>query len=702
VLCCGGRVVCRRGHNRHRLGAIRYARAVRAVFAILLVLAGCGDNVRGNITINVAGPWAPAFDDFVAFSGYAGMKLGTGGDFHIEVIEDTALPVEGYRIDVVPGADMGSDAPLGAWTVSARDVLGAQYGVAAALENLGFRFRHPAATFAPGRLADRNEGIGVVHQPEVRVRGLQLHTLHPIEGYFAFWEPDPVNTRDAHRIIDWLIKNRGNYIQWVPLDNIITDPAQHAAWKPFTQELIEYAHSRGVRVGINIQLFGNSNLQLAFDLVDKDDVPLADSIAQRLPLITDELPFDAYDISFGEFFGAEPEKFIESINEVARQFRTLAPQAEVHGFVHVGALERVTYMGEDLLYYFLLKHADPSIIPDIHTVMYYNLYDDAGGAYHHDDFAEHRQYLVDRMCANQPAGYVPESGYWVAFDNSLPTYNPLYVYSRWRDLDGLAKEGCGPLDSHILFTTGWEWGYWLNDVATLRASYELTASPYELIEHAYAPDLGSEAARLIEAAMTEQKAALMDQRLAGYVASRDVSIDVGYKFDPPIVSQPKRIGFDEVIAPGFDVDTFTANVLVPLEQYAQRLDELDAKLDALSLPESRWTRELRDGFEINRLRTRYIHALYTTIVAHARGASTAEAYARAEDLYNRARPIVKGRHADLHDTHDRRLLDRTPNHGLYQYGYLYNADTMCFWRREMIEVGTVLGVTTDAPPGCLL
>jgi hypothetical protein len=55
----------------------------------------------------------------------------------------------------------------------------------------------------------------------------------------------------------------------------------------------------------------------------------------------------------------------------------------------------------------------------------------------------------------------------------------------------------------------------------------------------------------------------------------------------------------------------------------------------------------------------------------------------------------------MHDGRRRRLLDRAPNHLLYQYGYLHQADTMCFWRREMIEVGTILGKTSETPPGCL-
>jgi hypothetical protein len=428
--------------------------------------------------------------------------------------------------------------------------------------------------------------------------------------------------------------------------------------------------------------------------------PVAQSVEERLPLITADLPFDVYDLSFGEFFNAEPQKFIDSVNAVAAALRTHAPQAEMHALVHVGATQRINYMNRDMLYYFLVQYVDQSVIPDIHTVMYYNLYDDAGGAYHHDTFSEHRQYLLDRMCAGQPAAYQPETGYWVAFDNSIPAFYPLYVYSRWRDLDGLSKEGCGPLDNHMLFSTGWEWGYWLNDYAALRASYELE-TPAELIEHAYTPDLGAKAAELVTKLVAEQKTALMDQRLAGYLASRDVSIEVGYKFDPPIVSQPKRIGFDEVMVPGFDVGLFTTNVLAPLRAFADKLDELDQQVRALALPTSRWSRELRDGFAINALRAEFIHALYAAVIAKASGGSGQADYDRAKKLFDEARPIIGGRHLDLHDTHQRQLLERKPNWLQYQYGYLYMADTMCFWERELIEVGTILGTTTMTPPGCL-
>ncbi|NVB83233.1 MAG: hypothetical protein HOV81_32975 [Kofleriaceae bacterium] len=667
---------------------------MRAVLAFLVVAAaaGCGDGVRGNISIQAPDAWTPAMGELVGLTPYSGLSLGDTGDFKIAVVDDPEIPLEGYRIEA-GGAD--------AWTVHAHDVLGAQYGVAAALENLGFRFRHPFDIYAP-KAPTAGTVDDAVHKPDVRVRGFQFHTLHPIETYFAFWEPSAGSTNDAHRIIDWVIKNRGNYIQWVALDNIM-DPDEHAAWKPFTQELIDYAHKRGVRVGINIQLFGNSNLQNAFDLYDDEEIPLADSIAARLPLITADLPFDVYDLSFGEFFNSEPQVFIDSVNEVARQLRIAAPNAEMHAVVHVGATQRVNYMGKDLLYYFLVQYADPTIVPDIHTVMYYNLYDDAGGAYQHDDFSEHRQYLLDRICAGEKAAYQPETSYWVAFDDSVPMFLPLYVYSRWRDLDGIRQDGCGnALDNHLLFTTGWEWGYWLHDVTALRASYELPAAPLDLIKDAYAPDLGDGASEVVEDLIEEQKRGLMDERLAGYLAGRDLAIDAGRAIDPPIISQPDRTTFDRLVA-NPDVAAFTADVLDPLRAHADRIDEIAKKLDGLDLANSRWSRELADGIALDQLRTRFVIATYESVIAHIGGnaGDATAAYDRAASLMATARTRVASRHRDLHDTHRRRLVDKTTNKTFYQYGYLYMADTLCYWDRELDQVGAILGNTTTAPPGCL-
>jgi len=663
---------------------------VRAALVALLVVAGCrGDDLRGNVTIVSDPQWEPALRELAALTPYSGLTVGTDprDGLQIVVVDDAAIPLEGYQL-----ARDGETLH-----VHAHDVLGAQYGVSAALEALGFRFRHPFDAYVPSVL-EIGEIDEAVHKPDIRVRGIQLHTLHPIEGYFAFWEPGAGSTNDAHRIIDWVIKNRGNFLQWVPLDNI-QKPEQHATWKPFTQELIDYAHARGVRVGLNIQIYGASNLQNAYDLVDDEAQPVGPQVAARLVPITADLPFDVYTLSFGEFFNADSQAFIDAINEVRRQLVIAAPQAETHALIHVGDKQRVQFMGEELIYYFLVKFADSSIIPNVHTVMFYNLFEDAGGAYHHDSFLDHRLFLQEKMCAGERVAYQPETAYWVAFDTSVPQFYPLYVHSRLLDLDMLQRpEGpCGILDQHYLFSTGWEWGYWLNDVTALRASYELT-SPQHAIAAELAPDLGPPAAALVSRMMEVQHERVMLGRLTGYLVGRDAVIDIGRTAD--IVSQPDRVTFDQLV--GGLGRTEVIFMLFQLRRYADELDTLDEELAALDLRDNRWSRELRDSFAINRLRARFVLATYEATLAHIDGdlETAATRYGHAEELLARARTVVARRHGDLHDTHGRRHLDKTANQTFYQFGYLFFADNLCYWDRELVQVGGVLGSTSAVPPSC--
>ena len=304
---------------------------------VVAATASCGDNLHGNISID-PGPWGFALGELVALTPDPGLAIGTDGDFRIAVVDDATLPAEGYEIE----ADATTQR------VHAHDVLGAQYGVAEALENLGFRFRHPFDTYVPEVPDLRVTSSGLVHQPEVRVRGLQLHTLHPIEGYFALWEPSPGSANDAHRIINWLIANRGNFLQWVALE-------RHP--RSGTSRGVAGVHARADRLRARARHSRRAQLRAIRPVepparlsISSDDrtgtVPLADEVAARLPLITQDLPFDVYALSFGEFFDADPQQFIDATNEVAHQLRTLAPAAEMHAVVHVGATQRVTYMGQ--------------------------------------------------------------------------------------------------------------------------------------------------------------------------------------------------------------------------------------------------------------------------------------------------------------------------------------------------------------------
>lgn len=684
--------------------------AVVTVIAAGVALAACGDNQRPTpITIFVPAsdmPLVGAVEEMARLTAYPNLTVVATDDAtaalqgvapeRIVVRLDASLCTECYALDARTTDDAAHQP------VRAGGLLGAQYGVAASLENLGIRFRSPFETYIPSRIRPLTQG-GTMHAPQIRVRGFQLHTLHPIEAYFAFWEPGEANLESARRVIDWTIKNRGNYVQWVGLDNI-NDPAQHAPWKAHTRAILDYAHARGVRVGLNIQLYGQSNLQRAFDLWHDrtGEVSLAESLEIQIPLITDGLTFDVFHISFGEFFSSDPRQFIDDLNASNDAIRAHAPNIEVHGFVHVGDEERVDFMGMNLIYYFLVKYADPSIVPDIHTVMFYNLYEDAGGAYHHDNFDEHRAYLLERIAAGEPASYVPETAYWVSFDISVPLYLPLYVRNRLLDLERLAADPAAngnPLDQHILFSTGWEWGYWLHDYAALRTSYE-RAPHADLVAHAFGDDLAPAVPAVLDL-IDAQKTALMDQRLVAYLAGRDQSFELGVALG--IVSQPDRVTFAELMQADEATRAEVRADIAELDTHVAELERLAADVELLNLPESRWTRELRDGMRVTALRAAFARDVYEAMFAFLDGdtAALAANHAEAGALVEEARPIVARRHGDRHHKNPA-IVARAANQTLYAYGYLHMADNLCFWERELRQVENLTGLSSATIPDCIL
>jgi len=68
--------------------------------------------------------------------------------------------------------------------------------------------------------------------------------------------------------------------------------------------------------------------------------------------------------------------------------------------------------------------------------------------------------------------YYPETSYWVNYDIQVPLFLPVYCYNRLRDLRMIAKregELGVKIDGQFIFDSGWEWGYWMQNVISARA-----------------------------------------------------------------------------------------------------------------------------------------------------------------------------------------------------------------------------------------
>jgi hypothetical protein len=613
----------------------------------------------------------------------------------------------GVTVGVVTDLDCGEcyrvDASGERFVIHAGGVLGAQYGLADLLEAYGFGFFHPERTRVPAKLAAPDaKGFGVERRPDLTVRGLHLHTLHPTEAYFAFWEPSAENLASARRVLDWVVKNRGNFLTWPGLDNVQKDAAAAGAWSAHTRAILEEAHARGLRVGFGVQLFGQSNLQKAFDLLDGATDPASprDAMRERLRLPL-SLGFDSLQLSFGEFSGADPQRFIDRLNDLYAVAQELAPGIEVTATVHVGKDNTVTWNGQQQLYYFLVKYADPRYVPWIHTVMYYDLFEDAGGAYGHDDFSEHRDYLLSRLAQGQRAAYFPESAYWVAFDDSVPTYLPLYVRSRWLDLVKLSEAGA-PLREQVLFSSGWEWGYWQTDAAVLRMGFQVPARYQDTLAQLFAGYPA--AAGIVDAisALAEAQAdALITHRLAPYYAGQDSVIEAGYAAG--IVSQPKRPSFSDVAAmSATDRAAFRERVVAPLATLASDSEAAAALLASSGAPaDDRFVAELTDGFQIDALRARFAHALWQAAATWADGGDGQPLLAQADETFAQARSVIARRAKALHDLQPNRLTRLGKNSTLYPNGYLFEAHTLCYWERERTQLRAAVLGSTASLPSCI-
>ncbi len=582
---------------------------------------------------------------------------------------------------------------------------GIQYGVFAAFESLGYRFAHPRHSYLPKSLPSEPAALPKGEQTPfvAERRGLHLHTIHPTEAYFDFWMPGLDHLENAKAVGEFVLRHRGNYLQWVGLDDIIDDSKAQIAWREHTRAINQHLHSRGLKTGIAIQLFGASNLQKGFDLIDVDPEP-AKEMARRLQLVLAGNGFDTVNLSFGEFSGAKPETFIASVNEAYEAMQTVHKGVDVAATIHVGdtAETRVIYQGQQMIYYFLVQFCNPAIRPWVHTVMYYNLFEDAGGAYHHKEFDAHRNYLLDRLKVNKQVGYFPETAYWVAFDVNVPTYVPLYLRSRWLDLDEIAKRG-PPLRDHVLFSSGWEWGYWQHDALTLDASYTRTPTWDSGLRSFWSAwgEQGTRMADRIAKLGDLQHKGLIQQRLAAYLAGREATMDVGYTLG--IVSQPDRLTFDKLRpqTPEQRAD-FRTKVVAPLAELSKGTRVLAEKA-ATDHGGDAWLTEAADGIEVTALRGEYVVALYESVLADAdgKGADRDAAIGRAEAALKIAKATVARRHARLWDGPSQRTLLRAANATVYPYGYLHEADTLCFWERELVQVRNLLLGQKATVPGCI-
>jgi hypothetical protein len=589
--------------------------------------------------------------------------------------------------------------------------LGAAYAAYELLHETGVRFYHAADEYVPnygGIYLPENVNIHVSHK--VGLRGIHQHLLHPTEFFPVFNRAGEENLKQAKQYLLWLVKNGQNYLQFNALNNL-----DFSTWFKHTGAIVEYAHSLGIKVGICPIFWGGASFQNSYVLIKSaESADWKGELHSNIDNLM-QVPWDVMSLGMGEFGSADLDRTIEWFNEAAGYFANKYPASRFAVQIHVGDYENlyVDYKGERLLYYFIPKFADPKLGVFVHTVMFYDLYQDAG-AYNHRNFYTHRQFLLSQLGVRDTY-YYPESAYWCAFDIDVPQFFPVYIYSRHNDITSLQADieamGLAPLKGHIEFSTGNEWGYWMNDYSVSRT----LARPGTTIDDISA-DLGAAygaASQTVSEIMAEmiryQKEMLIDKKMVAYFASEDFYYDMGQLVG--IETHPKRLPLEDVAKYSeSELAAFEAGDLARLaeimDKYVSLRKDLVASAGLVPGGALRFFKELDNCLEINRLRAAHSLNLYEAVVKKARGdAAGAKALLDAAAAVRaRAGQVIQNQEK-LYRYDLNRYIHSEPNETIYPFGYLKQAHTLCYWERPAKQAEYVVlkgkAATISDLPNCI-
>lgn len=617
---------------------------------------------------------------------------------------------------------------------------GVLYAAYALLEELGFAFLHPLAPVRPSELKLPAQALRIAASPYWPTRGIHLHTMHPLEltdllnGWGETGRADQAGfdkgLKEWRSVCEWLIANRQNMVEWVLL--------WAQSWATFAEsstrqqrltKLVEVAHEYGLATGVDVSLALAQ--QHSFRLVQKTGT-LAEEIAQirsRVDyLIGAGFDFISTESGTSEFTAGSDTRMLEWMNELASYLKSKGKRAHIKVHCSQGVTAssyKDPKTGAPLNYNFLPHFAVPELGIMPHTVQHYAL-DDPAPTYANTSFSFMRDFL--RMeGGRRDILWHPESSYWVSFDVDVPLFLPLYAERRLHDLRliaadevaGLVGEGTrggSRIQGQVLFSSGWEWGYWLNDVVALRAAFAPgppTATAAQAFRAALVPALrpfGSAAAKLedliVQIASDQRNQLILglvngvapttvvERNGQAYLQGWESYDDLGSLLEgvpgmPKMQTQPDKLGLVSMrnpLNPGPSYTKEIAPLLAAISKSAAaHLTELETLGPQIPPVTAALFEELRDSVRMTSLRAKQVHALYDYVASlDLLGNPTAAGKARlveAQTALDQAKAVVAKRELAYRVPADR-IASWRSGPTAYRFGYLWTVRRLHYWWRD--------------------
>jgi hypothetical protein len=574
---------------------------------------------------------------------------------------------------------------------------GTPEGVAAGLygllqEKLGMKFYHPRESLIPTRHNwPLPQQFSFAGSPRFEKRGFHLHTLHPIELTEQLHDPSHDTAfEDVKCYIDWLARNGQNTFQFFLLRDV-----NRKTWPAHARRILEYAHSRGIRCGIEISL--SMIQQQAFQsitllqLYPSYQRQVDDTLAWLF-----QAPWDyvSLDVTMGEHL-----PFLDR----------LLPDVQMHIEQQVekryGA--RLLYATHVICSTKGEKVRRP-ILPNsgimLHTVMCYSATEPNAPVYGN----QNQRFMLEAAInesKRRETWYWPESSYWVGFDSSVPLLLFPYLDARWNDIETMAGIG---VSGHLTFSSGWEWGYWLVDWSIARWAWQLKdngkkrpAYPLSRLSELHDDPVLQ---LLMSQALKLQNEYLKDKELLRFMSALTPFSELPHPFDKPFQPEPGfRYGWllneastaeatQVLIKPIADLETYAVHMGNIADRIQMRIEQLRVKGHIGEIP-LRLLAELECGLRVTALRASHRALTLRAImakrgehsgnIAHSRVSEPL--LAKAQLLRQQAQVLVHQQERNYRYPVDR-IARRRPGLTAYSFGYLYPASNLFFWEREEEQV----------------
>ena len=624
--------------------------------------------------------------------------------------------------------------------------IGAHFGAYALLGELGFGFLKPLAPVMPESLSWPRLPVDIREKPYWPVRATHLHTQHPLEltDMLQGWGPKGIEDQtgfDAsldewESYVEWLLANRQNRVEWALL--------WAKSWKTFAdsqqrimrlKKIVDLAHAYGIAAGIDAPLALMQ--QHSYRMITIQGA-LADELLQ-IHKAVDWLMLAGFDFistetGTSEFSHPSAAASLAWMNELA-SYTAKSYGKNAYIKVHCSTGQRAPgypdpATGRPINFNMLPHYAIESMGVLPHTVQFYGL-DDPAPTYGNDNFAYIRDFLHEEA-GRREVLYYPETAYWVSYDIDVPLFLPVYGERRLHDLRllagdelagrmGVGAHAGGRMDGQLNFASGWEWGYWFNEVITARAAWDpqmaeaTDRAAFLAVASSTVKVFGTVAPRVaawIYAVAEAQHALLIEGRL-GATAPKAIALRNGQAylegFDTwddisTLAARWSLPGFTSTQPARLELAAARNGGILALNKIAYRSDVAPllagmeqtflglARQGALLAPEVPAAArglfdELLDSAFITALRARQQHALYD-YAAKDSGLMPDERHLRltyARQALDDAAVIVKRREAHYALKDRKRITSWRGGPTSYHFGYLWTVHSLYYWWRDELK-----------------